>query len=278
MMDLQDQVEGAVRDAPSIVRWGLSVRKDGNPCAEIAPGETMRTASIGKLFLLAEVARRIVDGSLDPNRSLAATGVEPVADSGLWQHFREVPLTADAAAVLVGAVSDNLATNVLLDVVGIDAVRQMSEQLGMPGTRMLDRIRDIRLPGDPPGPSEGGAGDLADFMGMASSGTLIDEQVSNLVQEWLSHGTDLSMVASALGLDPLAHDDGRLGLFNKTGTDFGVRADAGVIRSDHGSWAYAMIANWDPTAMEPAGQDLTMHVLGVMRTVGGLIRHQALGG
>lgn len=287
MLELQDQVEIAVGRAPSGVRWSLSVRRDGSPCAEIAPRAIMRTASMGKVFLLAEVARRFVDGSLDPDQPLVATTVAPVADSGLWQHFRDVPLSAAAAAVLVGSVSDNLATNVLLDLVGTDSVRQMSDQLGMPGTRMLDRIRDVRLPGDPPDPSVGCAADLADFMGMVSSGNfmgmvssgnLLSQQVSNRVRGWLASGTDLSMVASAFDLDPLAHADDQPRLFNKTGTDHGIRADAGVIDLGHGSWSYAVIANWDQTAMDPTGQDSAPGVLGVMRSVGGLIhRHSRRG-
>ena len=49
---------------------------------------------------------------------------------------------------------------------------------------------------------------------------------------WLSLNADLSMVASAFGLDPLAHrsaDHGLL-LVNKTGTDGGVRSEVGVLR------------------------------------------------
>lgn len=278
VMELQDQIESAVDRAPPMVRWSLSIRRDGGPGAEISPGAIMRTASMGKVFLLAEVARRFVDGSLDPNLPLIATAVPPVADSGLWQHFRDVPLSAAATAVLVGSVSDNLATNVLLDVIGIDAVREMSDRLGMPGTRMLDRIRDARLPGDPPDPSVGCAGDLAAFMGMVSAGTLLGDQVSNRVRGWLASGTDLSMVASALDLDPLAHGGGQPRLFNKTGTDHGIRADAGVIDSGHGSWSYAVIANWDETAVRPTGPDPMPSVMRVMRAVGGVIRQHSLGG
>jgi beta-lactamase class A len=84
------------------------------------------------------------------------------------------------------------------------------------------------------------------------------------------------MVASALDLDPLAHAEGQPRLFNKTGTDHGIRADAGVIDSGHGSWAYAVIANWDPSAHGPAAQDPTPQVLRVMRSVGGLISQHSL--
>ena len=62
----------------------------------------------------------------------------------------------------------------------------------------------------------------------------------------MSAGTDLSMVGSAFGLDPLSHAgaDGGVRLWNKTGTDTGVRADAGVVEVDGAIWSYAAICNW----------------------------------
>jgi beta-lactamase class A len=45
---------------------------------------------------------------------LARTAEDPVVDSGLWQHLAAEALSAGDLAVLVGAVSDNLATNTLL--------------------------------------------------------------------------------------------------------------------------------------------------------------------
>ena len=62
-----------------------------------------------------------------------------------------------------------------------------------------------------------------------------------LVAGWLGRNADLSMVPSGLHLDPLAHV-GRLR--NKTGTDEGVRADAGRLPTPRGAIAYAVIANW----------------------------------
>jgi beta-lactamase class A len=66
------------------------------------------------------------------------------------------------------------------------------------------------------------------------------------------------MVASALGLDPLAHvrpDRGVL-LRNKTGTDAGVRADAGLL----GGLAYAVLARFDDARRD--------QVLEAMRAIG----------
>ena len=60
--------------------------------------------------------------------------------------------------------------------------------------------------------------------------------VSRRLRRWLSANTDLSMVASAFCLDPLAHfePDRGIMLVNKTGTNAGVRADAGRVDGTRG--------------------------------------------
>ena len=53
---------------------------------------------------------------------------------------------------------------------------------------------------------------------------------------WLGLGCDLSMVASAFNLDPLARTTMTRGftLVNKTGTAAGVRADVGFVERSRG--------------------------------------------
>ena len=80
---------------------------------------------------------------------------------------------------------------------------------------------------------------------------------------WLAHGADLSLVASALGLDPLARGAG--GLRHKTGADAGVRVDAGLLSGRCGGVAYAVLARW------PEGDRLAA-VLAAMRAVGEALR------
>jgi beta-lactamase class A len=77
------------------------------------------------------------------------------------------------------------------------------------------------------------------------------------------------MVASAFGLDPLAHvqTDRNILIRNKTGADPGVRADVGTIGRGTGRYSYAVIANWDPS--KAALRDV---VLSGMNGVGALLR------
>ena len=210
-------------------------------------GRVRRTASVGKLLLLIEVARRLVGQDLDPALLLTRTGDDAVEDSGLWQHLQVRSMAVGDLAVLVGAVSDNLATNVLLREVGLAAVGVLTDSLGLRHTRLHDRVRDVRSAQDPATLSTGTATELATLMSRLHSGDVIDPTVSAEVLGWLNLDTDTSMAAGAFGLDPLAHNavDRDRWLAHKTGTDVGVRADVGVVRGPIRSVAYAVLAEFD---------------------------------
>jgi beta-lactamase class A len=156
-------------------------------------------------------------------------------------------------------VSDNLATNVLLRAVGLGAVAVTATRLGLHATALHDRVRDARGAGHPPTLARGSAGELSALMGR------LDERVLR----WLAAGADLSMVAGGLGLDPLAHAEADRGIVlrHKTGTDVGVRADAGLVGGARRTLAYAVIAAWDATA-----GDQRDAVLAAMREVGVALR------
>lgn len=227
--------------------------------------EVVSTASLAKVFLLVEVAARLADGTLAPERRVGRGAAGPVADSGLWQHLAAPDLALVDAAALVGAVSDNLATNVLLDELGLPAVQARAGQLAPYGSTLLDRVRDVRGVGDVPMLSRGCAADWAPIAARLARGEVVDAGVSAQVVRWLTAGVDLSMVAGGLGLDPLAHgpDDGPLWLWSKTGTSPGVRADVGVATGGRRAVAWAVLASWADT-----GQGLERPVLAAMREVG----------
>ena len=252
------------------VTWSIHVRSLATGLTfGLDDGAVLSTASVGKLLLLTEVARRIDEGSLLQDERLTRTPADGVADSGLWQHLATDTLTVGDAAVLVAAVSDNLATNVLLRRVGVDAMDQVAQALGLEGVRLHDFVRDVRRETDPPRLSSGSARELARCFAMVASGEIISPAVSGILAGWLGLSTDLSMVASSLGLDPLAHSAGGhgLSLMNKTGTDAGVRADCGLVSYNGLQVAYAAIANWDEASV--SALDL---VMADMRAIGGFVR------
>ncbi len=53
-----------------------------------------------------------------------------------------VELSVRDAATLMMIISDNSATNICIDLVGLDAVNALMERMGLHGTRLLCRLGD----------------------------------------------------------------------------------------------------------------------------------------
>jgi beta-lactamase class A len=262
----------ALLETPALAdtAWSVDVRREGQAVFQHDPEKLLRTASLAKVFLLVELAARIADGTTNAQDLLDRRAVEPVGDSGLWQHLASDRLPVADAAVLVGAVSDNLATNVLIDLVGLEAVQARAASMAPGGSMLHDVVRDARTAQTPETLSEGCASDWARIFHDLHRSAAAGDPVSGDVLRWLSAGTDLSMVAAAFGLDPLAHASGAGGgvrLRNKTGTDTGVRADAGVVEVGGTTWSYAVICNWSGGDSGPRDD-----VLATMRAIGSALR------
>lgn len=264
--DLQAEVDRVVGDCPGVT-WSVQVRHQGEIVADVDSARVCPSASMGKILVLWAAAAAIVSGERGAQDPVEVRHGDRVADSGIWQHLTEQTLSWQSACVLVGAVSDNTAANVLIRELGLERLAQVSTDLGVPETRQVDVLRDHREAGHPAAPSWSRARDLADLMDRWAR-VEDDDAVAALVRTWLARDTDLSMVASGFDLDPLAHD--RLGggrfLFHKTGTDAGIRADAGAVGRLGDRWSYGVLATWDPQdgSRVPA-------VLAAMHSLGRLI-------
>jgi beta-lactamase class A len=260
------------------VAWGVHVvdTTTGVVLASHRAEQVQRTASLGKVLLLLEVARLLESGELDGSQQLVPRPEDLVADSGLWRHLATAEMQVADCAVLVGAFSDNLATNVLLRRVGgARAVEETAVAAGIDDVALHGPVRDVRGPSDPPTLSTGSASGLATFAARLQRGEVVSEAASRRVTGWLSLDADLSMVASAFGLDPLCHDevDRGLRLWNKTGTITGVRGDVGVLSGPAATIAYAVLAEWDdsiaPGAREEALEGMARVGAAVRRLVEG---------
>lgn len=223
------------------------------------------TASIGKILLLIEISARLTAQDFSGYGILDKSIRDSVGESGIWQHLQAPALPVADLATLVGATSDNLATNLLLRQVGLEAVRARTESLGMTRTALLDVVRDNRGPDDAPQLSVGSTAELSRLFGQLARGEVVDPGTSQRVMGWLSLNCDLSMVASAFGLDPLSHrmPDHSTLLINKTGSDFGVRAEAGALKGKRAAVSYAVSIQFDDDTLEKR-----LRVLEAMRTVG----------
>ncbi len=223
------------------------------------------TAGIGTILLLVDVSARITAGEVSGYTVLDRSDPDAVGGSGVWQHLHVPALPVADVAALVAATADGVATNVLLRRVGLDAVRARAESLGLGRLALLDLVRDERGPDDAPQLSVGSASELAWLFRALARRELVDAPTSARVLGWLSLNADLSLVASAFGLDPLSHrgSDHDILLVNKTGSDDGVRAEAGVVRGRAAAVAYAVSVRFEDRTLGSR-----LRVVDALRTVG----------
>lgn len=202
---------------------------------------------LGIVPLLIEVAAGFEARTIEPLEIIERSSLPPVAVGGIWQHLKAPALPLVDLAVLAASTGDALAANALLERVGLDAVRTRMEEIGLSRSALMDRFRDTRGPDDAPHVALGSAGELAAVFAALVNSQVVSAPVSAQVAEWLSLNHDLSLVASATGLDPFAHDDDRHDLLfiNKTGRANGVRAEAGVLAGPRAGVAYALIVCFD---------------------------------
>ncbi|MGK3951690.1 serine hydrolase [Microbacterium sp. I2] len=208
---------------------------------------TLPVAGLGVVPLLIEVAAAFESGQLEPLEIIDRSQLDTVTVAGVWQHLKAPALPLSDLAVLTASTGDALAANALLARVGLPAVRARIEQLGLSRSALLDRFRDERGPDDAPHFALGSARELAEVFAALVNSQVVSPGVSAQVAEWLSLNHDLSLVASATGLDPFSHENDEHGLLfiNKTGRDAGIRVEAGVLAGPRAGVSYALIVCFD---------------------------------
>ena len=256
--DLEERVEGLTVSA-------LACDVDTDEVLFAHGADTvLDTASVGKIFLLHRLLTEVDAGTRSLEDRVTRRPVEWMDNSGLWYLLQADELSLYDVAALIGAASDNAATNTLARVIGLDAVTAHTRALGYTASGLDDVVRWPLPPGAPRTLSHATARELVRFVTRTARAEDLSPSSADTLQRWLGAGMDLSLVASAFGLDPLAHYyfDRGIWLWNKTGTISTVRADTGLVMSPSRRLAYAVLINW------PSGVAVRDEVLTVMREAG----------
>jgi beta-lactamase class A len=123
---------------------GVSVKDlKGGMTLDIRPQEPFPQASSIKLAVLYELYRQAEEGRVDLGETMRPP-VPRVGGGGVLQELGDqVSLTWRDVAVLMMGWSDNEATNVLIDRVGMDAVNRRLDSLGLRATRLRRKMMDL---------------------------------------------------------------------------------------------------------------------------------------
>ena len=103
--------------------------------------EIFPTASVIKLPVLLTLMQQVEDGEYSLNDPLILRRADHVAGSGLLQHLSPgLTMPIRDWAFLMMSISDNLATNVLIDHIGLDQVNDWLDEHDYPDIRLHRKI------------------------------------------------------------------------------------------------------------------------------------------
>ncbi len=106
-----------------------------------------RAASTIKIPVMIEVYRKFDRGECSPNQTIPLSAADKTPGSGVLQHMHEgMELTVDDLMSLMISISDNTATNMLIDLAGIDQVNITMRELGMTGSELNRKMKGVPSP------------------------------------------------------------------------------------------------------------------------------------
>lgn len=139
--DLDQALEKRISAGPGKVFLAAKNLKTGESIS-IRGSEKVRTASTIKLPILVELLTQAEAGKLQLSEKRTMREADIVSGSGVIRELGAgTELTLEGLANLMIVVSDNTATNMILEKITADAVNARMDALGLPGTRSMRKVR-----------------------------------------------------------------------------------------------------------------------------------------
>ncbi len=185
---------------------------------EINGDEEFPSASLVKVPVLVDVFARVKEGTLKLLDPLSVLNIDRTSGSGVLQYL-SLPkeITVWDAAYLMITVSDNVATNVLLEKLGPRAVTARMESYGFEHTRVFAEVNaDPSESYEPAGSRAFGLGvttpnEMAELFAMLARGEVVEPDASTQMLAILSRQFYLIGIQRFLPPEvPVAHKTGSL--------------------------------------------------------------------
>jgi beta-lactamase class A len=120
---------------------GIAIAFNSEIYAEWHGDRQFRAASTIKIAVMIEIFRAVEQGKISRSDIVSLKESDRVPGSGVLAHLHEgLNLTVDDLLYLMISISDNSATNMLVDLVGLDAINSTLEELGLQSSRMRRRM------------------------------------------------------------------------------------------------------------------------------------------
>ncbi|MEO6213856.1 MAG: serine hydrolase [Vicinamibacterales bacterium] len=183
------------------------------------PAEVFPLASTIKLTLLYELFKQADEGKLNLAEMRPLDRRQVVGGSGVLAELTAPSLSLRDYATLMVVLSDNTATNVLIDAVGMEKVTARMAGAGLPSLKLRRKMIDLEAArrGDE---NVGSPSDVATLLGMIYRGEGLTKDSASAIVAILKKP---KVTALRRGVDA------GVDVANKPGMLDGVEADAGIV-------------------------------------------------
>jgi len=126
-------------------RWGVTIiDQSTGEKLEINPEMVFPAASMIKVPIMYEIMCQAAAGAIDLDELLTVSKEKRVGGAGILQELRpEITMTLRELVTLMIVLSDNTATNMLIDRIGMEAVNTRMAQLGLKSTLLYRKMMDF---------------------------------------------------------------------------------------------------------------------------------------
>mgnify|MGYP004493881075 CR=1 FL=1 len=182
------------------------------------------SASMIKLVVLAALFDKVAAGQIDLAAQVEVKASDIVSGTGTVQDDGPGTYELQELTRRMIADSDNTATNVIVDLIGMDAVNEEASKLGLTGTVMARKMMDM-VAADQGMRNRMTSDDAATILNLIASGELVNEQMSELAMSFLLQQTINAGLTDAIPVGvQVAH---------KTGELIQAEHDGGIVLAAH---------------------------------------------
>ena len=209
------------------------------------------TASTIKVPILIELYRQVEAGVVRLDEPLRVSETTRAPGSGILRELSlDVELSVHDLATLMIVVSDNSATNMLIDLVGLARVNETMADFGFAHTRLRNRL-DFPLSGkDARNLAVTTPAELAGIMEALACGTILSDASREGILDIMRRQHHLDLVPRYLPYNPYADEmdepDNGLRIANKTGGWSGMRADMALVEWPGTRYVIGVVTEGDP--------------------------------
>jgi beta-lactamase class A len=211
---LRGTLENLVRDYPGVAGISIQNLSTGEGLS-IRGDETFSSASLVKVGVLVALLEEVEKGRMQLDEPISLIQRDQVGGSGVLQFMRSGhSLTVEDAAWLMIVLSDNTATNLLLDKLNIRTMWDKMEALGLPHTKIHSKtfLRSTSIAPDSSvkyGLGVATPDEMVRLFALLHAGQAVSPAMDSLALQMLRANQDSGKMVRWLPQDvPVAHKSG----------------------------------------------------------------------